>query len=85
MARNNIQGDSRGKGYALGGGSICHSEGKNAHMKVCLILNVFQKVRFLSRPIHIECQSKHNYIYVIYKVLVYVKRLNQIQVSASSS
>ena len=27
----------------------------------------------LSRQIHIECQSKHNCIYVIYKVLVYVQ------------
>ena len=27
----------------------------------------------LSRQIHIECQSKHNYIHVIYKVLVYVQ------------
>ena len=27
----------------------------------------------LSRPIHTELQSKHNYIYVIYKVLVYVQ------------
>jgi len=27
----------------------------------------------LSRQIHIECQSKHSYIYVIYKVLVYVQ------------
>ena len=27
----------------------------------------------LTRQIHIECQSKHNYIYVIYKVLVYVQ------------
>jgi len=26
-----------------------------------------------SRQIHIECQSKHNYIYVIYKLLVYVQ------------
>ena len=27
----------------------------------------------LSRQIHTECQSKHNYIYVIYKVLVHVQ------------
>ena len=27
----------------------------------------------LSRQINTECQSKHNYIYVVYKVLVYVQ------------
>jgi len=35
------------------------------------ILNI--SIPILSRQIHIECQSKHNYIFVIYKVLVYVQ------------
>ena len=42
MARNHIQGDSRGKHNVLGGGNIGHTEGKTAHMKVCLILNGYR-------------------------------------------
>ena len=42
-------------------------------VRVWTVLNWLKIDLSDSRQIHIECQSKHNYICVIYKVLVYVQ------------
>jgi len=45
----------------------------NNRKRLNVSLLITYRISVLSRQIHIECQSKHNYVYVIYKVLVYVQ------------